>query len=57
MSALGRFLANRMHVTTIELDSSHVSLISHPKEIANLILQAAGYSVTNQGGNQDHVES
>ena len=44
---LERFLANRMHATTVELDSSHVSLISHPKEIANLILQAAGYSVTD----------
>jgi len=30
-----------------ELDSSHLSLISHPREIANLILQAAGYCVTN----------
>jgi pimeloyl-ACP methyl ester carboxylesterase len=44
---LERFLANRMHAGTVELDSSHLSLISHPKEIANLILQAAGYSVTN----------
>jgi pimeloyl-ACP methyl ester carboxylesterase len=38
-----RFLAKRMHATTIELDSSHVSLVSHPKEIADLILLAAGY--------------
>jgi hypothetical protein len=28
--------------TTIELASSHVSLVSHPKEIADLILLAAG---------------
>jgi pimeloyl-ACP methyl ester carboxylesterase len=38
-----RFLAKRMKATTIELDSSHVSLVSHPKEIADLILRAAGY--------------
>jgi hypothetical protein len=31
-----------MNATTIELDSSHVSLVSHPKEIADLILLAAG---------------
>jgi pimeloyl-ACP methyl ester carboxylesterase len=40
---LERFLAKRMNATTIELDSSHVSLVSHPKEIAELILAAAGY--------------
>lgn len=39
---LQRFLARRMQATTIELDSSHVSIISHPREIADLILQAAG---------------
>jgi pimeloyl-ACP methyl ester carboxylesterase len=39
---LERFLAKRMKATTIELDSSHVSLLSHPKEIADLILLAAG---------------
>ena len=39
---LERFLAKRMNATTIELDSSHVSLVSHPKEIADLILLAAG---------------
>src|ERR1700684_374554 len=40
---LERFLAKRMKATTIELNSSHVSLVSHPKEIADLILRAAGY--------------
>jgi pimeloyl-ACP methyl ester carboxylesterase len=40
---LERFLAKRMNATTIELDSSHVSLVSHPKEIADLILRAAGH--------------
>jgi pimeloyl-ACP methyl ester carboxylesterase len=40
---LERFLAKRMNATTIELGSSHVSLVSHPKEIADLILLAAGH--------------
>jgi hypothetical protein len=31
-----------MKATTIELKSSHVSLISHPREIADVILAAAG---------------
>ena len=38
---LERFLAGRMHATTIELPASHVSLISHPREIAALIERAA----------------
>jgi pimeloyl-ACP methyl ester carboxylesterase len=36
-----RFLANRMKATTIEVDSGHLSLVSHPKEIAALIVAAA----------------
>src|SRR3989441_2262184 len=40
---LERFLANRMKAKTIELKSSHVSLLSHPQEIADLILTAAGH--------------
>lgn len=39
---LERFLAKRMNATTIELPSSHLSLVSHSKEIADLILEAAG---------------
>lgn len=39
---LQRFLAKRMHATTVELESGHLSLVSHPKEIADLILAAAG---------------
>lgn len=39
---LERFMAKRMGATTIELESSHVSLISHPREVARLILDAAG---------------
>ncbi len=38
---LERFLAERMNATTIELDSGHLSMITHPEEIADLILQAA----------------
>lgn len=39
---LERFMANRMKAHTVEIDSSHVSLISHPQQVANLILEAAG---------------
>ena len=39
---LERFMANRMGATTIEVKASHLSLISHPQEITDLILQAAG---------------
>ncbi len=39
---LERFMAKRMGATTIELASSHLSLISHPREIADLIGRAAG---------------
>ena len=40
---LQRFLAKRMDATTIELASSHLSLLSHPREIAQFILSAAGH--------------
>ncbi len=39
---LERFLAKRMGATTIELDAGHLSLVSHPRQIADLILTAAG---------------
>ena len=39
---LERFLAARMKATTVELDAGHLSLVSHPREIADLILAAAG---------------
>jgi pimeloyl-ACP methyl ester carboxylesterase len=38
---LQRFMAKRMGATTIEVNASHLSLISHPQEIADLIMQAA----------------
>lgn len=39
---LERFLAKRMGAKTIELKAGHLSLISHPHEVAELILEAAG---------------
>jgi pimeloyl-ACP methyl ester carboxylesterase len=39
---LERFMAARMKATTIEIDSGHLSLVSHPQEVSALILQAAG---------------
>ncbi|MDT5308546.1 MAG: hypothetical protein QOE48_4228 [Mycobacterium sp.] len=39
---LERFLAQRMGAHTIELDTSHVSLITQPEQVAGLILAAAG---------------
>ena len=39
---LQRFMAKRMGAKTIEINASHVSLISQPETIASLILEAAG---------------
>lgn len=39
---LERFLAKRMKATTVELDAGHLSLVSHSKAVADLILAAAG---------------
>src|SRR3984893_2589311 len=39
---LERFMADRMKSKTIEVKASHLSLISHPQEITDLILSAAG---------------
>ena len=36
-----RMMAKRAHATTLEVNSSHVAYISHPKETAKLIEQAA----------------
>ncbi|MBY5687475.1 alpha/beta hydrolase [Rhizobium leguminosarum] len=41
---LERFMAKRMGAKMIEVKASHLSLISHPDEIARLILDAAGQS-------------
>jgi pimeloyl-ACP methyl ester carboxylesterase len=38
---LQRFLAKRMGATTVEIESGHLSLITHPEQITTLILEAA----------------
>ena len=44
---LERLMAKRMGAKTIEVKSSHLSLISHPDEITRLILEAAGQPVVS----------
>jgi hypothetical protein len=39
---LERFLAKRMNASTVELEARHLSLVSHAKQVADLILTAAG---------------
>jgi pimeloyl-ACP methyl ester carboxylesterase len=39
--AAQRFMAHRAGSTTVEIDSSHVSMISHPRAVADLIETAA----------------
>jgi len=39
---LQRFMAKRMEAKTIEVKASHLGLISHPEEIAKLIIEATG---------------
>jgi pimeloyl-ACP methyl ester carboxylesterase len=41
---LERFLAQRMHATTVEVNAGHLSMVSEPQAIADLILKAAGRS-------------
>ena len=41
---LERFMAKRMGAKTIEVKASHVSLISQPDTVTNLILEAAGHT-------------
>jgi pimeloyl-ACP methyl ester carboxylesterase len=38
---LQRLMASRMKAKTIELESSHLGIVSHPREIADLIMEAA----------------
>jgi pimeloyl-ACP methyl ester carboxylesterase len=38
---LQRFMAQRMHATTVEIDSGHLSMITHPQQISQLILDAS----------------
>jgi pimeloyl-ACP methyl ester carboxylesterase len=46
---LERFLAKRMDAATVEIDAGHLSLISHPQEVAELILTAARTARTSAG--------
>jgi pimeloyl-ACP methyl ester carboxylesterase len=39
---LERFMAKRMGANTTEIEASHVPFLSHPREVARLIEQAAG---------------
>ncbi|HET6736000.1 alpha/beta fold hydrolase [Mycobacterium sp.] len=39
---LERFMAHRMNASTIELDASHLSMVSKAKEVSDLIIRAAG---------------
>jgi pimeloyl-ACP methyl ester carboxylesterase len=39
--AAQRFMAKRARARTVEIDSSHVSYISHPAAVTDLILRAA----------------
>ena len=39
---LERFMAKRMNAKTVEVKASHLSMISQPRVIADLILEAAG---------------
>jgi pimeloyl-ACP methyl ester carboxylesterase len=41
---LERFMAKRMTATTIELDSGHLSLVSHAPEVSGLIMKAVAAS-------------
>jgi pimeloyl-ACP methyl ester carboxylesterase len=38
---LQRFMAERMSATSIELEAGHLSLVTHPDQVARLILDAA----------------
>jgi len=39
---LERFMAERMGAKTIELDASHLSIVSKAREVADLIIEATG---------------
>ena len=45
---LERFLAKRMHATTVEVESSHVPMLSNPKVVIDAI-RAAASAVQNKG--------
>ena len=43
-----RMMAKRAHATTVEVKSSHVAYMSHPKEAAKLIEEAATFASAKQ---------
>jgi hypothetical protein len=43
-----RMMAKRANAKTVEVDASHVAYMSHPKESANLIEEAATSVHVNQ---------
>lgn len=45
---LQRFMAERMGATVVSIPSSHASLISHPEEVVQLIMDAANETVIEQ---------
>jgi pimeloyl-ACP methyl ester carboxylesterase len=45
---LERFLADRMNAVTIEVDSGHLSMITHPEVITDLILVAARQALADR---------
>ena len=38
---LQRFMAERMHATSVEIDAGHLSLVTHPGDVTRLIMHAA----------------
>jgi hypothetical protein len=42
-----RMMAKRAHATTVEVNASHVAYMSHPKEVAKLIEEAAAHTPAN----------
>jgi hypothetical protein len=43
-----RMMAKRAHAKTVEVDASHVAYMSHPKEAAKLIEEAASSASANK---------
>jgi hypothetical protein len=43
-----RMMAKRAHATTVEVNASHVAYMSHPREAAKLIEEAAAHLPANQ---------
>jgi pimeloyl-ACP methyl ester carboxylesterase len=50
---LERFLAERMHATTVEIDSGHLSLITHPDEVTALIMDAVRAAQRGRQGSDE----